>query len=327
MATAAVLPRNPFDPGTGTTPQELGVIAKAAPSLGAQQKIGVTNAPAAPDVRAAQANAARIAVDPATQTVQGQLKTILAEGSPLLDQAQTRAAQGAQQRGLLNSSMAVTAGQSALYDAATPIAQADAGIYGSAATNNANFQQQTSLANQASSNTVNLQNASSRQQAAQFNAQSANQASTRTAELQASRDQASADNKLKLMLQQMDANTRTDLVNLEANYKTTMQASQSASDLYKQTIQMITNITQDTKLNATAKNAAIAQQKELLANGMNLIGAMNDIGVGDLLNFRDARRSGVSTNPVLNAGVDKDTAGEAEAARQRTVPRQGPDFG
>lgn len=60
------------------------------------------------------------------QTVAGQVRDLIAEDSPLQQQARTRAMQDANRRGLMNSSMAVQAGQAAMYDAALPIAQADA---------------------------------------------------------------------------------------------------------------------------------------------------------------------------------------------------------
>lgn len=63
-------------------------------------------------------------------TVQGQLASILQEGSPLLDLAQSRSRDEAQKMGLLSSSMAVGAGQQALYDAALPIAKQDASTFG-----------------------------------------------------------------------------------------------------------------------------------------------------------------------------------------------------
>lgn len=71
------------------------------------------------------------------QTVAGQLSSLLASDSPLMQQARTRAMQTAQSRGLLNSSMAASAGEAAMYDAAMPIATADAQTYGSAAQFNA----------------------------------------------------------------------------------------------------------------------------------------------------------------------------------------------
>jgi hypothetical protein len=59
-------------------------------------------------------------------TVQGQIGGIIDKNSPLMQRAATRADQSSNRRGLLNSSMAVQAGESALYDAALPIAQQDA---------------------------------------------------------------------------------------------------------------------------------------------------------------------------------------------------------
>lgn len=73
----------------------------------------------------------------ANQTVASQLEQILATDSPLLQQARMRAMQTANQRGLLNSSMAASAGESALYDAALPIAQQDATTYSNAGRFNA----------------------------------------------------------------------------------------------------------------------------------------------------------------------------------------------
>ena len=58
--------------------------------------------------------------------VSDQIQGLIAAESPLMQQAENRAMQQMNQRGLLNSSMAVGAGQSALYDAAFPIAKADA---------------------------------------------------------------------------------------------------------------------------------------------------------------------------------------------------------
>lgn len=60
------------------------------------------------------------------QTVAGQVRDLIAADSPLQQQARTRAMQAMNGKGLMNSSMAVQAGQAAMYDAALQIAQADA---------------------------------------------------------------------------------------------------------------------------------------------------------------------------------------------------------
>ena len=62
-------------------------------------------------------------------TVSGQMDKILSSSSPLLQRAKTRAAQAANSRGLLNSSMGVQAGQEAVLTTALPMAQQAAAAY------------------------------------------------------------------------------------------------------------------------------------------------------------------------------------------------------
>jgi hypothetical protein len=76
------------------------------------------------------------AVDPKTQTVSGQLESVIAADSPLMQQARSRALQTMNSRGLANSSMAVGAADAAMYDAAMPIATANAATYANAAKSN-----------------------------------------------------------------------------------------------------------------------------------------------------------------------------------------------
>lgn len=85
-------------------------------------------------------------VEPKTQTVSGQLESVLANDSPLMQQARTRAMQAMNSRGLTNSSMAVGAADSAMYDAALPIAQGNAAVYSDAAKTNAAQKNQFSMA-------------------------------------------------------------------------------------------------------------------------------------------------------------------------------------
>ena len=98
------------------------------------------------------------------QTVSRQLKGILDVNSPLLQQARTNALQQMNNRGLLNSSMAISAGQNAVIQNALPIAQPDASMYGNAAQFNAN-----------ADNSMSLFNANALNQASQFNKGAQNQ--------------------------------------------------------------------------------------------------------------------------------------------------------
>lgn len=208
------------------------------------------------------------------QTVQSQVKDIIAENSPLMQQAETRSLQQANKRGLMNSSIAVGAGQSALYDAAAPIAAADAATYARAGEFNAGTQQQTSLANQASTNQVNSQNSQLSTNVALNNAA----LNTDIAKFNAS----SSNELLKLG---MDAQTKTELANIEASYKTLMQVSAGASDLYKQMVTNTAAIMQNKDMDAATKSVAIKNQVILLNAGMGVQGAISNLNLGEILDF------------------------------------------
>ncbi len=80
--------------------------------------------------------------------VAGRVASLTSSASPLMQTARTRAAQNSASRGLLNSTLGAQAGEQAVIETATPIANADAGLF-----------QQQSLANQAARNSANTQNA------------------------------------------------------------------------------------------------------------------------------------------------------------------------
>lgn len=76
------------------------------------------------------------------QTVANQLQSLLSSDNPLIQQARTRALQEMNARGTLNSSMAQTASDSAVYDAMMKVAQQDASTNASAAQTNTAAQNQ-----------------------------------------------------------------------------------------------------------------------------------------------------------------------------------------
>jgi hypothetical protein len=127
----ADLVQNPFDTQQ-PKPKNTGIIATAA------------QAPTQPHVQPAMDMpvqpayvAEKPAVDKSTDTTSGQLTSLLAGDSPVLQRARAIAAQQANSRGLLNSSMAAEAGTAAMIDRAVPIANADANVYDTRARSNA----------------------------------------------------------------------------------------------------------------------------------------------------------------------------------------------
>ena len=202
-------------------------------------------------------------LDENKQTVAGQLNGILSSNSPLLQQAETKSLQQMNAKGLANSSMAIGAGQNALYSAALPIAQADAN------TNASNAQFNTQVKNQADATNAGILN-----NVSQFNAGAANTSANNAA---------SASN--TLLQTQMQEQNKLQLADIEASYKTLMQANASAGELYQQSVKNITDIINNTDLDATAKDAAITQQLGYLKDGMEMFGAINNLNLSALLNF------------------------------------------
>lgn len=219
------------------------------------------------------------------QTVAGQVKGLIAANSPLQQQAETRSLQQVNQRGLLNSSLAVGAGQSALYDAALPIATADAAAFGRSAGYNADTTNKFNAAAYDAENQSKAYTADSANKTSQFNTETQNRQlqADQTSINQASQYGAEATN--KALLSSLDANTRVQLSDIEANYKVLMQSSASAADLQKQTFTNITNISSSTTMDQAAKDAATANQIAMLKTGLGVIGGIGNLDLGPLLTF------------------------------------------
>lgn len=228
---------------------------------------------------------AQTQVNQPTDTVQGQITGIIDANSPLMQQAARRANEAANAKGLLNSSIAVGAGQEAVMDRAMPIATQDANTY----TN-------TRLANQNSTNAGLQFSAAAQNQASQTNATLGTDTSQKNAaaanNLQLTNmDQAfktaiaNTDAQNKVVLQQLGDQTKVGLANIEADYKTLMQTSSSAADMYRQTLDSIGKVVSDTNMNAAAKATAINGYMGWLKTSMNLVASINGVDLGNLLTF------------------------------------------
>lgn len=213
-------------------------------------------------------------VNPTTDTVSGQLKGLIDSDSPLMQQAQRRAMEKMNARGLLNSSLAVGAGQSAVMDAALPIATADAAAYN-----------QTRLTNQTAQNAASQFNANVSTDTNQKNAAASNTLQLTNLDQAWKTAIANTDAQNKVVLQQLGDKTKVDLANIEADYKTLMQTSSSASDMYRQTLDSISKVVADTNMNAAAKASAINGYVGWMKNGLNLVASVNGVNLGNLLNF------------------------------------------
>jgi predicted amidohydrolase YtcJ len=205
--------------------------------------------------QAATYNSAQRTVDPTKETVAGQMKGLIDENSPTMQMARTSANQQMNSRGLFNSSLAVTASDQAAYAAALPIAQADASVYDTNAKQNLAYQNEALKTNTAGINDMTGKNLSATVDAMKSN---------------------------------MDAAMKTQLATIEADYKTTMQNSATASEMYKQTVKNISDIQANKDMTLAAKQAAVDNQFYLMKQGFEIAGAIGNMNLGELLNFSAA---------------------------------------
>ena len=137
---ATTVPNNPFDTQqTSATNQTQTPSASAATNATPTASTGGLVASALPKTGQAMTYTPQTRqVNQPTDTVQGQVNSILSKDSPLMQRARTLATQQMNQRGLVNSSMAQGAGTAAMIDRALPMAQQDANTYNAVASENVN---------------------------------------------------------------------------------------------------------------------------------------------------------------------------------------------
>ena len=187
MATTV---ENPFDtqqPKATNTGIVGGAMTQAATTNGEMPSNVGTTAPATPNV-ATYAPTTRQVNQP-TDTVQGQVDSILSKDSPLMQRARTLATQQMAQRGLVNSSMAQGAGVAAMIDRATPIAAQDANAYSQASQDNMNAMNTSGQFNAGEINRFGLQTGQQKFQGEQSALDRNLQTNLTNTNIQASKDQ------------------------------------------------------------------------------------------------------------------------------------------
>lgn len=247
--------------------------------------------------------------DPATfnvtpeQTTQEQIKKIVAADSPLMRQAEQKAMQRMNRRGLLNSTLSTTAGQEAVIGAALPIANADAAAYERAATNTS---QADNLARQfkaGAENTASLMNAGEANKAMGFSTDATLRSQLATLQADTTLSQtdkqtksneliSAGDNTTKTLLQTMqntteltkaqlsvdtqlaitkiDNQTKTAIATLDAQNRQLLQSNVNAANMYQETVKNIAAIAVNDTMTPEAKATATQSQLNALNEGLKV---------------------------------------------------------
>lgn len=205
------------------------------------------------------------------QTVSGQLSRILAQDSPLLQQARARAAAEMNSKGLLNTSIAIGAGEAAAIGQALPVAQQDARTYEAANTNTVNARNAAAAFRAGAENTAALRSAELGTNINLANAEAANIAMRETAQQANQILNTRLTTANQMAIAQLDANTRTAIANIDNRYRQLLQASSGAQSMVNQAIQNIASIAMNNTMSRQAKDAATASQLTMLNEGLQTL--------------------------------------------------------
>lgn len=245
-------------------------------SLTYQSSMNPGNLSPVAQASASSASPTKWNVDP-NQTVESRIGGIVNQDSPLMDMARTNAEQQMAARGLNNSSMAVTAGQNAVYSAALPIASQDAGTFANAGKSNADNANQASIVNAQLATNTAIANAGAQNQRelAKLN---------NSFQLQMQ----GADTATKMQLQGLQDATQTKLANIQADYQTAISTNSSVGNAYSTMMGAIANTVNDPNMDGPSKANAINLYTGNFRAQANLIGSVNGIDLTNLLNFGTA---------------------------------------
>ena len=200
--------------------------------------------------------------------VEGRTDSIIDKDSPLMQRAEARAMQEMNRRGLMNSSMAVGAGQTAVLDAATQIASADAGLYSQQALANQNAQNTAARDNAAMRGNLGMEGMRLDESGRQSDAGRAQAADQFTRELNQNSQQFTQEwaNRSQMMTQEMankltladkDGEIRKSLIAEEAKSRNLIAGNENIAKAWGTTMQAIDQINANPDLGNEAKTANI----------------------------------------------------------------------
>lgn len=202
-------------------------------------------------------------INPATQTVNGQVNRIISQNNPLIQTARTQAAQTANDRGLVNSSMGVQAGEQAAINTALPIAQADAGI----------------------NNSVASENAAAQNNAAQYTAGAQNTGAGQVLQGQQATGLQTLVGQQQTALQNLRGDQAKAVANIQGQYQGLMQASHSAAQQFSSFTSAVNGIMLDPNISPENKQSLIDKQVQILQSDMAVVGGISNLDLTSLLTF------------------------------------------
>ena len=262
----------------------------------------------------------------ADQTAAAQIASLTDRNSPLNVQARTQALEGMNARGLINSSIAETAGQQAVLGVAKDIGTVDAATFAKAAGYNADQWNQFELLNRNLTNAEKI--ARIQQETSKYStdvgastSKYGTDASSATSKY--STDANTASNKYNTDSQAAIAQLNSETANrVSQDNQVLLNTNSQAASAFNNAMNAIANINLSTTMDGNAKTQAVAQVYANLQSQFVVLGKVSGLNLADSLTF--ANKPGFNDAGQF-VGFDSagNTAGVAPAAATAPKPPAG----
>lgn len=261
--------------------------AGSTTTTGAMNAGAGVDSPTAASYTASQGQATAYQV-PQSATVASQINDIIASGSPLMQQAQAKANETMNARGLMNSSMGITAGETGLLNAAMPIAQQDAQTYANAATKTGDAVNSMTQFNTGQTNTALGANTTQQNSLTQTRMNNESALQIQALQNKGNLDNIYAQGTVNVQLQQ-----------LSDNNKLLLQSSAGAASLYSQALQQMSTISTNPDLDGNQKSQALNNAMQALNDGLHVQSVISGTpNVAGTLTFSQAQANPMTPNAV-----------------------------
>lgn len=248
--------------------REVGWAPETVDALFSKYGMGATNGPLSPggplpSGAAQTGNPTTWDVDK-NQTVEGRIAGIIGDAqNPLQVIARNNALEQSASRGLQNSSLAVSAGERAAFEAALPIAQSDATTFAKAASYNADQRNTFALENTAADNKFRMQ----------------------TRQISADKDLALINRETQRQMATLNADLQKDTTAITTANKTLLETNQQAAGVMNQAVSAVSAIQNNANMDGATKTQAIANIWRDLQTQLKVLGTVAGIDLTKDLNF------------------------------------------
>lgn len=215
-------------------------------------------------------------------TVAGQMEGLLSKSNPYIDQARTKAAETANERGLLNSSLAAGAGERAAREAALPIAQQDAQTYSNAALANQQAATETELSNVAAQNRITEAETALSAEKNLAQQQASLQEQLMAAETASQKGIMALDANIKAQLGAIQQDYAVELENLSQSYEIQKNQDTAMGTMYDGALRSIATVLNDPDMTTAQSTSAVKVLIDNLGAGLRFLSGLSSStsGVG-----------------------------------------------